>query len=173
MRLAILSVLFAVASVAQDPVEVTRKSLERDQNKDGKPDVRIESVFRGKERVLVIWSKSDKSGVWTVTARAFYAGGAMVAGESDENGDGFFETLTTYRDGTEDMEVFARQRDGSVQPVSSEKLAAFKKKNIAISEFWDKASAKDADVDKILDSMRETQKTIQNAEREKGEIKHR
>jgi hypothetical protein len=167
----ILSLLVAFGCSAQDTNDITRKAFERDRDKDGKPDFRVESVFRGKERVMVVWSKPNAKGVWSATSRAYYAGGDMVAVESDEDGDGFFETLATYRSGTEDMEVFTRQRDGTVQPVSAQTLAAFKKQNAAISEFWDKTFSKDADPDKLEDSIRETQKKVRDAEREKRDDK--
>lgn len=95
----------------------------------------------------------------------------MVAVESDEGGDGFFEQLATYRSGTEDMEVFTRQRDGTVQPVSAQTLAAFKKEHAAISEFWDNAFSKDADPNKLGDTIRKTQKKIRDAEKEKKDEK--
>ncbi len=130
----------------------------------------MESVFRAGERVMVVWSRPNTQGVWEVTARAYYAAGQMVAIESDEDRDGFFESLVVYRSGT-DMEAFTRQRDGSVQPVSAQALAAFKKQNAAISEFWDKAVSKDADQEKLEDSIRETQKSIRDAEKEKRDEK--
>jgi len=168
MRLLTVFLLFMTAICrAQDTNDITRKVFERDRDKNGKPDFRVESVFRGKERVMVLWSKPNTQGVWSVTSRAYYAGGDMVAIESDEDGDGFLEQLATCCSATEDMEIFTRQRDGTVQPVSAQTLAAFKKQNAAISEFWDKAFSQDADPDKLDDTIRETQKKIRDAEKEK------
>lgn len=167
--LTVFLLFIAVACRAQDTNGITRKIFERDRDKDGKPDFRVESVFRGKERVMKVWSKANPQGVWSVTSRAFYAGGDMVAIEADEDGDSFFETLATYRSVTEDMEVFTRQRDGTVQPVSAQTLAALKKQNAAISEFWDKAFSEAVDPDKLEDLVRETQKKIRDAEKTDGE----
>ena len=69
------------------------------------------------------------------------------------------------------MEVFTRQVDGSVWPVSAQTLAAYKKQHAAISEFWDKAFHKDTDTDKAMEMMKETQKKIRAAEREKTDGK--
>lgn len=172
MRLLTIILLFVTAICrAQDTNDITRKVFERDRDKDGKPDFRVESLFRGKERIMVMWSKPNAQGVLSVTSRAYYAGGDMVAIESDEDGDGFFEQLTTYRSATEGMEVFTRLRDGTVQPVSAQTLAAFKKQNAAIAEFWDKAFGKDADPDKCDDMIRETQKKIRDAEKGKRDDK--
>lgn len=167
--LTILLLLVAFTGSAQD-TNITRKVFEYDRDKDGKPDFRVESLFRGKERVMVVWSKPNTQGVWSVTSRAYYTGGDMVAVESDEDGDGFFEQLATYRSGTEDMEVFTRQRDGTVQPVSAQTLAAFKKQNAAIKEFWDRFWDR-TDSDKLEDSIQETQKKFRDAEKEKRDEK--
>jgi len=65
------------------------------------------------------------------------------------------------------MEVFTRQPDGSVKPVSTQALQAYQKQNAAISEFWDKAFDKTFDEKKLPDLIRETQKKIQEAEHQK------
>lgn len=170
MRLVgILPLFVAFACGAQDASDITTKVFEPDRNKDGKPDLRVETVFRGKELVMVEWSKPNAEGGWSVTSRAFHAGGDMVAVEADEDGDGFLETLAVFRPGTEVMEVFVRQSDGKVQPVGAEALAAFRKQNAAISEFVQKAFDKDADPAKFGDWVREAQQKIRDAQTEKGD----
>jgi hypothetical protein len=54
--------------------------------------------------------------------------------ESDENGDGFFESVAVFDPVTDDFEMFTRQADGSVKPVSTEALEAIKKKKVAADE---------------------------------------
>lgn len=172
MKVLTLCLLFVtLACRAEDTNDITRKIFERDRDKDGKPDFRVESVFRDGQQVMVIWSNPNTQGVWLVSSKAYYAGGVIVAVESDDNQDGFFERLAVYRSGTEGMEVFTRQRDGSVQPVSAQSLRAFKKEAAAISEFWDKALSKDADPDKLEDTILKTQKQLRDAEKEKADEK--
>ncbi len=163
--------LVTVACRAQDTNGITSKIFERDRDKDGKPDVRIETVYRGDKKVMLIWSKPNAQGVMTVTSRSYIAGGDLVSTESDEDGDGIFETIAVYRSGTSDMEVFTRQRDGSVKPVSARTLAVHKRQHAAISEFWDKAFDKGTDIDKAMEMMRETQQKIRDAEKEKTDGK--
>ena len=91
--------------------------------------------------------------------------------ESDEDRDGFFDSIAVYRAGTTDMEVFIRQQDGSVIPVSGGTLAAFKKQNAAIVDLFDKAFEKGTDTDKAMELMEEAQRKIQAAEREKTDDK--
>jgi hypothetical protein len=151
---------------SQDTSGITNKVTEIDRNKDGKPDIRIETFYRGTDKVLVVWSESNSQGIMTVTSRSYYAGGDMVTIEGDENRDGVLETVAVYRSGTDDMEVFTRQRDGSVKPVNAQTLAAYKKQNAAISEFWNKAFDKNTDTGKAMELMQETQKKIRDAEKE-------
>jgi hypothetical protein len=164
---AILSLLLAVGCRAEDTNTITSKVVERDHDKDGKPDFRVETVYRGAQKVMLAWSKPDSQGVLKVTSRSYFAGGAMVTTESDEDRNGVFETLTVYGSGTGDMEVFTRQPDGSVKPVSGQALAAYRKQHAAISEFWDKAFDKSMDTEKTMELMTETQKKIREAEKEK------
>ena len=146
--------------------DITTKITERTA-KDGKLNRRVEQVFRGDQRIMVSLSKPDTQGVLAVRSRSYYAGRDLVTIESDEDGDGFFESLAVYHPGTEDMEAFTRQRDGSVRPVSTQTLRAFKKQNAALSEFWDKAFDKDSDTEKVGELMRETQQKIRAAAKEK------
>ena len=170
MKLFVIFVLFvAVGCRAQNTNDITTKVFERDRDKDGKPDVRIETVSRGKTPILRV-HQSTKGGV-TGTTRSFMVGGDTVMMEADENGDGFFETIAVYHAAKNDMEVFTRQRDGSVQAVSAQTLEAYKEQHAALTEFWDKAFDKDTDPDKIGDRIQETQKKIRDAEKEKTDGK--
>ena len=120
---------------------------------------------------MLIWSKPDAKGVLRVSSRSYFAGGDMVTTESDEDRDGVFETIAVYRAGTKDMEVFTRQQDGSVTPVSGQALAAYKKQIAAMDEFWDRASDKNTSTDKAMELMEETRRKIQEAEKEKLDAK--
>jgi hypothetical protein len=170
MKLFAIFILFvALGCRAQDTKDITTKVFERDRDKDGKPDVRIETVSRGKTAILRV-HRTIKGGV-TNTARSYMVAGDSVMTESDEDGDGVFETVAIYHPAKTEMEVFTRQTDGSVRPVSAQTLAAYKKQHAAISEFWDNAFDKDTDTDKAMEMMKETQKKIRDAEKEKTDGK--
>jgi hypothetical protein len=54
--------------------------------------------------------------------------------ESDDNGDGFFETVSIFDPATSDFEMFTRQPDGSVRPMATDALAALKRRSRAADE---------------------------------------
>ena len=54
--------------------------------------------------------------------------------ESDEDGDGSLESITVFRPDTDDFEMFTRQADGTVRPVSTQKLDSIKRQE-AVAEF--------------------------------------
>lgn len=61
-----------------------------------------------------------------------------------------------------EIEVFDRQVDGSVRPVSIEALAGYKQQHAAISKFFD-SLAYDKDIDKASEKMDGLQKEIAEA----------
>ena len=165
--LAILALLVAVGCRAQDTNAVTSKVVQPDSDNDGKPDFHVETTYRGAQKIMIVWSDPNAQGVMKVTSRSYFAGGDMVTTESDEDRDGVFETLAVYRPDTGDMEVFTRQRNGSVTPVSAQILAAYNKQNAAISQFVDKAFDNGTDMDKTMEMAREFRRKIQEAKKEK------
>ncbi len=164
--LVIILISLATGCHAQDTNGITSKVFERDADKDGNPELRVETVYRDGTKVMLIWSKPDAQGVLRVSSRSYFAGGDMVSTESDEDRDGLFETIAVYRAGTTDMEVFIRQQDGSVIPASAQTLAAYRKQNAAIVDFFEKAFEKGTDTDKAMELMEEAQRKIQAAEKE-------
>ena len=98
--------------------DITTKVSER-AAKDGKPEVRIETVYRGKTKILQTLSRPSKQGTLAIVSRSYLAGGDLVMIESDEDGDGVFERVSVHRPGTDDLEMFTRQQDGSVRPVNT------------------------------------------------------
>ena len=166
MKTFITFLLFCAFTVcAQD---TTNKVNER-RNPDGTLRWRIETTSRGKTPILRV-HQTFKAGK-TTTTRSYMVGGEMVMMEADEDGDSLFETTIVYHPPKSDMEVFTRERDGSVSPVSAQTLAAYKKQHAAITELWDKAFDKDMDADKFIDRMQETQRKIRDAEKEKKDEK--
>ena len=105
--------------------DITTKVTER-RDKDGKVDVRIESVFRGKKKILGILHRRNAQGAMT-TSRGYKVGGDLIMVESDEDGDGVFETVVLHTPDMSDIEVFRRQADGLVKPVGTAELEVIKK----------------------------------------------
>jgi hypothetical protein len=161
-----LMTLFLFCALTISAADITSKVNER-RNPDGTLRWRIETTSRGKTPILRV-HQTFKTGT-TNTTRSYMVGGEMVMMEADEDGDGLFETMIIYRLSKGDLEVFTRERDGSVRPVSAQKLAAYKKQQTALIGLWDKAFAKDMDADKFVEGMQETQRKIQDAEKEKND----
>lgn len=169
MKYFIILILLSLCSCrSEDTSEITRKIHERDRDGDGNPDSRIEQVFRGDLEVMIVfWSKTSPTGEWVVTSRSYSAGTNMVMIESDQDGDGLFETLATYGSKPEDMQVFSRNPDGLVQPASPQNLAAHRKQTEAFEKFFGSLDKTMSD-DELTELLNETQKKIQEAEIEKS-----
>ena len=136
---------------------------------DGRPYLRIETVYRGKSKILQITSRRNQQGTMLVASRAYLANGKLLMTECDDNGDGFFESLAIFEPATDDLEMFIRQPDGSVKPVSTQTLQASKKQNAAVSEFWGQAFQQKELTDEKIDQLfGEMRKKILDAEQEKG-----
>jgi len=85
----------------------------------GSPPGRIRTWFRGSNRVLAEYASPGGS----LYCRVFYHNGQRAMAESDEDGDGFFETVTLFGAGAElPFEVFVRSKNGTVRPLDSSAL---------------------------------------------------
>lgn len=84
--------------------------------------VRIETTYRGDERILMVMSYSN------VTTRTFCLHGNPMYVESDEDGDGFFESLMISGETMSDFEQYRRLPDGGVEPISKEEYLDLKQK---------------------------------------------
>ena len=168
--LLIVTFFTALSCRAEDTPEITSKVSEK-KDSEGKATSRIEMVFRGKTKVMMIISDRNAQGALVVTSRGYLVGGSLIMTESDANSDGVFERLTIYDTNKHDMEVFSRQHDGSMRPVDTHTLQACKTQIAAISQFWDKAFEKDMDGYKMRELLQETRKKIQDAEKRKTDDK--
>jgi hypothetical protein len=171
MKTLAILILLCVSSYGADIIttnttaDITTKISER-RDKDGKPDLHVETVYRGKTKVLMIMSHRNKQGVMAVT-RNYFVGGKSVLAESDDDGDGFFESVMVFDQVTDDFEMFIRQPDGSVKPISTQTLEATKKQKAVADESGRKLLQKPDMSDKeISDLLQETRQKIENIEKE-------
>lgn len=146
--------LLSSVGFAEDVEGLSTKKAEVDRDKDGRPDVRMEIISRDGQKEMMVMSRTDKSGEWKISARSFYVGSHMAVTESDEDGDGFFEMVAVYREDPEDVNVFVRERDGSVRPADVNMVEALRKQDAVLSEFWSKP-VKDPDkIDAAIKELR-------------------
>lgn len=170
MRTLVIILLFvAIGCYAGDTSDITSKVFEK-TNKNGTVSFRMVTTYRGKEKVMMETFRPNAQGVLTITSRSYLAGGDLVMTESDEHKSGRFDTIAVYRPGTDDMEIFTRQADGSVKPVSTRTLSAYKQQAAAASDFFNElpTNASDSEISKRL---QETRQKIQDAEKQKTDDK--
>lgn len=103
----------------EEPRQILRKIVAPSNTNDV---TTIETTYRGKTKILATIARNGK------LSRHFLFDNHTVMIESDEDGDGFAETLIIVdRDGKR-FEMFTRSRDGSVTPVNAERLREARKK---------------------------------------------
>ena len=176
MKILAILFLFCISVCGADTTttnvvgDITTKIFERTA-KDGKPEMRFERVYRGKTEILQITSRPNKQGTLTVVSRSYLLGEDVMA-ESDADGDGVFECITLYHLGTDNLEMFRRQPDGSVKPVSTQTLKATKKQLAVVDESTRKLIEKpDVSDQEISNSLQQTRQKIQDLEKEKKDDK--
>lgn len=151
--------------------DMTSKVYERDYDKDGKPDFRVEKFYRGEEMVMMTTSRLNAGGVMSIDSRSYLVAGRQVLTEGDEDRDGFFETIMATDPETRDIEIFVRKTDGSVHPASSKVVEAHKKMIGAVAEFFDELgntnmTPANLNGEIIEERIRATQQKIRDAHKE-------
>jgi hypothetical protein len=162
--------LVAFGCCGQDTSGITNKVTEVDLDEDGKMDVRIETLYRGKTKVMMIMSRRNQEGVMAVTARSYLADGKLVMVESDEDGDGTLESVTVFEPDTDRFEMFTRQPDGAVKPVSTQKLDFIKRqKTVAdacMKELFETSEMTDKEIGDLLEKHRQRIEAIKKEQKD-------
>lgn len=162
-RLALLLLLVATC-YAENTSGITNKVAEIDRDKDGKIDFRIETVYRDKTKVMMIMSRRNQQGVIVVNSRSYLADGKLVMVESDDDGDGVLESIGVFEPSTDSFEMFTRQSDGNVKPVSTQKLVSIKRQKAVADEsmkkLFDKPNMTDKEIGDLLEKNRQKMEEI-------------
>jgi hypothetical protein len=147
--------------------DITTKVFERTA-KDGKPKMRTETVYRGGKKILQTVSQPNEQGKLVVVYRRYLVNGNLVMSEYDNDGRGGFKSLFLYQPGTDNLEIFHPQPDGTVKPVSTKHLELIKKQGAVMTEYMEKEFAKTNETDQeICDSMQQMRQKVQDMEKEK------
>jgi hypothetical protein len=139
LRLSLAVVAFVSLARAQD-ADITTKSVVV-PGKRGTPDIRCESTYRGKICIMRVMSDKRASDEFVPYARSFQVGHALVV-DSDEDRDGFFETFAVMEDaegGRTHVEVFRRDRDGTMHTISAQELKKMEDMISGVATFWREA----------------------------------
>ena len=162
--------LVAFGCRGQDTLGITNKVTEIDRDKDGKMDVRIETVYRGRTKVKIIMSRRNQQGVMAVISRSFLADGKLVMVESDEDGDGSLESVTVFRPDADSFEMFTRQPDGSVKPVITQKLDSIKRQkavaDASMKELFEKSEMTDKEIGDLFEKNRQKIEAIKKEKKD-------
>ena len=118
LLLLVLAVAAAVGAADHAFVRTERKLL-------GDDGVAIEKTYRGETLLMEVIERGNRK------TRAFLVDGSVVATESDEDGDGFFERLTVFDSNGEAFECFTRTTNGLVVPMDPAVMEDLKAKKSA------------------------------------------
>ncbi len=95
--------------------------------------------------------------------RGFYVAGELRLTEADFDGDGTFERIVIYDRAGNDMEVFTRHADGSVEPVNDLVLEAEREKHKALREYFDSIIGSGKGEDGLTDAWEKLRRNVENA----------
>jgi len=161
--LLLCTLFYGNESKGSDAPEVTSKVFEKDLH-GGKVHVHMETFYREKMPILRIWRQTE-AGITKIT-RSYQVGDIEVI-ESDDKGDGTFETLILFNMKTKEMEAYLRKPDGSAIPVTEKTLAATKEQFEAIETFWNETLGKGVGTEKFRDAGKELKRKLKEAEEQK------
>src|SRR5215469_5832289 len=98
---------------------------------NGLPQRHLETVYRGKKLILRTVSMHDKNGNLVLNSRSYYVDGDCVMIESDDTGDGRGGQVLLKHPGTDDIEMFTRMTNGTIEPASTKDLTTWKEHTAA------------------------------------------
>jgi hypothetical protein len=114
-----------IAATNASPDVTTR--IEEHKDKDGNPDLRVESFYRSKNKILEVTSRRNIFGRMVVRSRNYSLDGKSIATELVSAGNGMFLSLIVHSPLGSDMEIFKRKGDGTVTPASTAEIDSVKK----------------------------------------------
>jgi hypothetical protein len=140
---------------------VIKHKFEHDKDKDGHPDIRVETHTRDGMDIFVIFERKLQNGYWGAT-RSYSAAGKLLVLEEDKDGDHFFESMVVLNPDHTDIEVFLRSNDGSVVVGSPELKTAYRRLFDSVGNFWDEPP-NPSDANAVETAIRETQEKVRAA----------
>ena len=170
--LTIILLFVAIGCYAGDTSDITQKVVDV-TNCDGILQHVVET-HRGKETVMREMYSPDAKGKLVINCRAYIVDGHSVMTESDDHKSGRFDTIVVRNLGTGDMEVFTHQADGSVKPVSTRELLAYKQMDAAVADVVrtlndtnTTSAQRDQKVEEIQRKAKDALQQLQDAEKQK------
>ena len=126
-----------VSLATQGPSTEDEVTFRRSERKENTKVVRkSETFFRNGRKILLTVKTLDKQGQWKVT-RSYEIDKHTSVSESDEDGDGHFETLAIFYNEGKSIEAFERRKNGDVVPFSPQKLKVLREQYAKLSEIFE------------------------------------
>ena len=118
-------------SVDLSPESAAIRTEEEEFDRPEHGTFRVKKFFRGDMLVMTTMSSNK------LRTRSLHFRNEDRYIESDEDLDGFYESIAVYGDSMHDFEMFRRTPDGSVEPISSDEYLELKEKSFnAMLQFW-------------------------------------
>ena len=112
---AFLGLLLSTAVSSADETEITSKIVET-RGQDDKVNLRMETFYRGTNKVMVVTSRRNAKNKMIVESRQYFADEKLVTVEKDRDGDGRLEVVRVFAPDGVSSQTFLRDADGSVRP---------------------------------------------------------
>ena len=135
-------------------------------------------TYRGTKKVMTEIFTPDANGKLVIDSRSYLVGGELVVLECAEHIPGKLDSIYLYIPSMGEMEAFTRQADGSVKPVSTRLLSAYKEMHATEKDLFKTLNNTntteeqwEAKVQEIKNRVQEIQKKI-DAEKQKTDDKH-
>ncbi len=166
MKILTIVLLFvATGCYAGDTSDITHNVLDR-TNLFGTRQHFV-MTYRGTKKIMTEIFIPDAKGKLVIDSRCYLVGGELVMLECAEHTPGKLDSIYIYVPGTDDMEAFTRQADGSVKPVSTRLLSAYKEMNATEKDLFKTLNNTntteaqwEAKVQEIKDKVQDIQKRI-------------
>ncbi len=174
--LTVILLFVAIGCYAGDTSDITQNVLDRTNLFGARQHFVM--TYRGTKKVMTEIFTPDAKGKLVIDSRSYLVGGDLVMLECAEHTPGKLNSIYIYIPSTGDMEAFTRQADGSVKPVSTRLLLAYKEMHatekdlfITLNNTNTTEEQWEAKVQEIKNRVQEIQKKI-DAEKPKTDDRH-
>jgi len=135
MKTPLAIIMFGAISCYATETNSITSEIHEYNDKDGRVVSSCEQFYRGKDTVMMTISGINSQGQLVVRSRCYFVHGDMMMTEVAVGKEDKTDTITIWRPGSDDIEVYRRKSDGSVSPASAELLQAIAAQNSAYKKF--------------------------------------
>ena len=115
------------------PDDATLRTEVSEIESSARGPVRFEKTFRGAEMIMMVMTDSNS------TTRTLLFQGDVRYIESDEDGDGHFESVMLPGAAMDEFELFTRHRDGTIEPMAEAEYLTMRQRAAAATADFQRA----------------------------------